>query len=72
MRYLQILASRTQIERHLILILRSENESFVTCFTVTLISTATLTELIARFFKYDDSDSEMIHLIYLLYDVSRD
>jgi hypothetical protein len=46
----------------------------VTCFTVTLISTATLTEhdrLIARFFKYDDSDSEMIHLIHLLYDVSR-
>jgi hypothetical protein len=37
-------------------------------------STATLTghdRLTARFFKYDDSDSEMIHLIYLLYDVSR-
>jgi hypothetical protein len=44
----------------------------LTCFIVTLISTTTLIELIARFFKYDDSDSEMIYLIYLLYDVSRD
>jgi hypothetical protein len=43
----------------------------ITCFTVTLTSTATLTGLTARFFKYDDSDSEMIYLIYLLYDVSR-
>jgi hypothetical protein len=53
--------------------LTMKNKS-ITCFTVTLTSTATLTghgRLIARFFKYDGSDSEMIHLIYLLYDVSR-
>ncbi len=49
----------------------SADEIYLTCFTVTLTSTATLTGLTARFFKYDGSDSEMIHLIYLLYDVSR-
>ncbi len=41
----------------------------VTCFI-----TATLTghdRLKARFFKYDGSDSEIKHLIYVLYDVPR-
>jgi hypothetical protein len=42
---------------------------------VILINTIILIEhdrLIARFFKYNDNDNEMIHLIYLLYNVFRD
>jgi hypothetical protein len=43
----------------------------ITCFTVTLPTTATLTGPESSVFKYEGSDSEIKHLIYLLYDVSR-